>query len=304
MAEAQENDSWVDDLAEARDGEVDSGEEHPADPPAEAAAEPAAEPEAEAAAPEAEAEAGEERQVPLATFLDERNKLTAKIDILEQRLSQTTGNLDKLNGLQEQLEALREERAKKPAPDYLEDPKAYIDHSNEGVVQQLQAIGDQVKESQEVQGQTKQELENQQQTQNIMSAAGSAEAAFAEKTPDYWDALDYLRNVRRGQMKILAPEATPMQIDQAMRTEEFQTAAGMLTNGRNPAEYAYQYAKSVGYTGKKEEIPAKEAEDMADARENAQGLGNAGAALPQGDLENLMDMDNDEFDQALKEMFG
>jgi hypothetical protein len=289
MAEAEQN--WIDELAAARDDEQDTGEEHPAEQEPQEAL--------EAKAPEPE----KDDHVPLATFIEQRNKLTAKIDALEQQLQQRP-DASKIEGLREQIEALRAERQaqkeQQPPPDYLDDPKAYIDHTTKSVVEQLQALGNQVKESQETQAQTKEQLQQQQQIQSIIQAAGAAEAAFAERTADYWDALEHLRQVRRGQLQLAAPEATAEQLEQAIRAEEFQTAAGLLTRGMNPAEYAYNFAKTLGYTGKQAE--GQETDDMAERREQAQGMGGSG--MSRGDLEQMLEMNQDEFDQAMKETFG
>ena len=213
--------------------------------------------------------------------------------------------MQKLSTLEQEIRSLREAREaqnKPPPVDYLEDPKGYIDAQVGTTLDELRKVNETIQETTQAVGAQGQQLSTQRQIQAIQSMAAAGEEAFAKENTDYWEALDHLRNVRANQLRMAFPEANDNQIAEHIRAEEFSTAAQILQQGRNPAEYAYQYAKTVGYTPNQQrpKEPAN-AEAQEEARDNAQGLGSAGS---NSELASLMDMDRDEFDQAMKEVFG
>lgn len=316
MGKAADDTNWLDELAQTRDNEPDDlAGEHPADSEqtetdesqASAGAEQTESKDDDAGQADAQerAKQDEQRTVPLATMLEERNRLTSKIDLLEQRIAQQNDSLEKLRSLESDLRALKEQRDQvvEQAPDYLDDPKGYVDHTAKSVAQQLKELGDQTKKLSETQELTQKQQQQMAQVQQLATAMSTQEQEFAQKNKDYWDALEHYRNVRRQHMKLTFPQAQPHQIEQALQAEEFQTGAAVLQQGRNPAEYAYEMAKTLGYTRQKPEQEAEANAEMAANREKAQGLGSSGRSAG-GDIEDLMSKSADEFDQAMKEMFG
>jgi hypothetical protein len=296
MAKATDDNAWLEELANSRDNEVDAETQDVAEAAAVEEAQPAE------AAP---AEETPQEQVPLATMLEERNKMQARIDMLEQRLATSDQSLGRLEGLRDELAALRaaqQQPAPEPAPDYLEDPKGYIDASQKSVVEQLRDLGNQVKQSEAVQQQTREQLNNQAAVQQIQRVAAGDEEAFAQENKDYWEALDFLRSSRRNQLQVMFPDAQPAQIDGQMRMEEFQTVAAVLQRGGSPAQTAYTLAKTMGYTAQQDNTP-EDQEDLAEKRDKAQGLGGSGLPASPA-IDELMGMETDEFDQAMTEMFG
>jgi DNA repair exonuclease SbcCD ATPase subunit len=244
----------------------------------------------------------------LAALTEERNKLNARIQGLESQLNQMSDENSKFKALEEQIRSLRESKQQPaaPPPDYLDDPKAYVDHQAKSVVDELRSVKDQVSEVVQAGETTKEQLQQQTQIQQLQSMAGAAEENFAKTTPDYWEALEHMRTVRVQQLKLMFPDATDAQVQQHIRGEEFQAAATCLQRNVNPAEYAYSYAKSVGYQPAAKEDAEKataEAEDLAARKDLAESLGSGGSAND-ADLENLVDLNNAEFDAAMKEMFG
>ena len=309
----QPQDGWIEGLTGSRDAEPD---EELADAQARAA-EPTEEAPAEQAQPEeaqseeqqeAEKEAG---KVPVSVLTEERNKFQARIGALEGRINQLGQENTRYQSLAEEIRALKqakESESAQPEPDYLEDPKAYIDQKVGTTLDQLRNVQETVEQTTESVGAQNSAMQQQQQIQAIQRMAGSAEEAFAQTKSDYWEALEYARNARSGQLKLAFPDGTPAQLAEHIRAEEFATAAQILQQGRNPAEFAYEYAKSLGYTPEQaQEDPAVQ-RDIAAVRESvavpktdAQGLGSPGAS---SELDGLLNMEPDEFDQALKEVFN
>jgi uncharacterized protein YoxC len=290
-----EKDDWLDELAEVREQEgeeYDAGSEHPAETEEEVAAEPE---QAEPAEPEPA-----EQTVPLATMLETRNKLQARIDGLE---GNNKDLLEKFTLLSEKIAQREEKAAQVPEPDYLDDPKAYIDHSKQSLAEKLRSVEEQVAAANEKTQEASEAITQQQQVQAIQSAAGAMEAKFAEGHEDYWNALAHIREVRSTQLKMAFPEASDAQITEHLAGEEFATAAQLIQQNRNPAEYAYEYAKTIGYTASTATTSQTTDEDIETKKELAQGLGGSGE--DQGpDVGALADMDMPEFHQAMKEMFG
>lgn len=174
------------------------------------------------------------------------------------------------------LKELREQRAKPPEerdPDFLQDPKGYIDAKERKIAAALKKLeeGDtQRKQAEE------QQRQQQQQIAAIVTNVQHHEAAFVKETPDYHDALTHARNVRSQQLKMMFPQATDAQISQQISMEELSAAAQILQSGGNPAEFVYNYARTLGYAPK----PKGKQPDKSAART----LGSGGSdAQPDGD---------------------
>lgn len=256
---------------------------------------PAAEPEKAAAEPEkAEPkapEAKEARQIPLAAHLEERNKLRGEI---EQMRSER-------KALEERLARL-ENPPKPPAPepDYVADPKGYVDAKVKGALEQLNAeklapLTEQVEKS----GKTAEQAAAESQFQRFMGDLASSEQVFIQSTPDYYDALGHLRTIRFAELQIAHPDATQEQIANAVRQEELQMAAQLMRQGRNPHDVAYQIAKARGYTAKAA-APAAPVVSAVPAQKQLPPDQSLGAASGGGDA---VDEEADPFETAMKEMF-
>ncbi len=251
-----------------------------------------------------DADKDEPRYVPLATLEDERGKFQARLAGQDSQIQNLSTQLQGMQGLAEEIRTLRDAKAAKPdvkEPDYLEDPKAYIDHQASSTLDQLRSVEQSIETATEAVGAQGQVLNQQNQVQAIQTMAGAAEEAFAKDTPDYWEALAFYRDKRTEQLTMAFPQATPGQLQEHIRAEEFSTSATILQQGRSPAEYAYKFAKTLGYTEADPAAPGKTAEELEEAKLAAQGLGPSGGAPG---LDNLLDMGKDEFDQAMAEVFG
>lgn len=144
------------------------------------------------------------------------------------------------------LKELREQRAQPPKkdeeqePDFLQDPKGHIDGKFKGVLKKLDEVSKETKE-------TKEQAAQDRALQAVISTAGSQVTEFVEKTPDYPQAIEHIRSMRRGQLEMLYPQATAEQVAMLVSREEIAIAAQVVTGGKNFAEFAYEYAKRTGY---------------------------------------------------------
>lgn len=172
--------------------------------------------------------AEEPKVIPLAALLEERRKFQAELSERDRRL--------------QELETRVNEKLTppEPEPDFIEDPKAYIDAKVEKAVQAVKQIE-----------QKTTEVSAEQQITQVLTHVGSIEAEFVKSTPDYYDALGHIRQARTEQLQEIYPNATREQITQQLRQEEINTAVTFLQQGKNPSEAIYRMASKVyGYQAK------------------------------------------------------
>lgn len=194
--------------------------------------------------------------------------MRAKIAELEAKPSLTAqqqAQLDRLNA--------QEAAATKPkTPDFLEDPKGYVDAVKKQTDDALQEVK---QENQKLtQAQQQQAALNQ-----ILTGVAHHEQSFLKTTPDYHEAVNHVRGVRTSQLQMLYPQATAEQIQQQIAREEVGAAAQVLQGGGNPADFIYRYAKSVGYAPK-QAVAANGAANagIATDKDAVRTLGNGGGA--------------------------
>lgn len=246
----------------------------------------------------------QQRFVPHGAFHAEREQnkqLRARLAELESRQAPRL-TPEELLAIQRQMHPAAPAPAAAPPepepPNFLADPKGYIDTNLAKTAQQLEAI--KAANAQFAQ----QQAESARQTE-LRTTAQYAEMSFVKQTPDYYAALDYGRNARFQQLRLLYPQAPDIGLRQAIAGEELQLAAQAIQTGRNPAEVAYGYIQSLGY---KAAAPAPAA-PVAPAAPTAamlaaQTLGASSAADPAAAAIAEPEDPNAEVHAALAEMFG
>jgi hypothetical protein len=178
----------------------------------------------------------EQRSIPLAAHLEERRAFRAELDAMKR-----------------ELEAFKNPpKAPPPTPEFTEDPKAYVDHRVQSALEKLEGQTKQIEQVQQTAQQATQQSEAVQFSQTLQAA----EAAFVKETPDYYDALGHVREVRVNQLKLLAPGITDDQIVAQIRQEEFGMAQQLARAGRNPIQTVYELARAYGYQKKAAPPPA------------------------------------------------
>ena len=200
--------------------------------------------------------------------------------------------------MQQQIAALQKPQGQQPAaqpeqePDFLADPKGYVDRVDKKVSTALEKLD---KATQE----TAEQIKQREANEAVLRATQSAETEFYSKTPDYPQALQHIRGVRTQQLQALHPEATPEQISNHIAFEERETARVLVQQGRNPAEFAYNIARTLGYAKAAPPADPKPQPKPID-KDAVRTLGSGGGSgAPTEDAGNTMP----EFSAALAERF-
>ncbi len=217
--------------------------------------------------------------------------MTTQIDELRAQPKLTAEDADLLKSLKEQRQA---EKAPKD-PEFLEDPKGYVDAKQAKLDAALKRLDD-------AQTETRTRTQQQEQMQALVGAVQAHEQKFVTEKPDYNEALTHVRTVRTSQLRLLHPQATDAQIAQAVGNEELQAAHQILTAGGNPADFAYRYAQTLGYQPKQatQTQQTEPVEQKADKNAVRTLGGGGGSRAEDDDGGDAMP----EFTQALAERFG
>lgn len=155
-------------------------------------------------------------------------------------------------------------------PDFLADPKAYVDAQKA----KLQALTEKLDADKQQQTEAQKQ---QQQAQETWTKVLESEAQFVAATPDYHEALAHVRTVRTQQLHMMHPDATAQQIAQHIQGEEFQGAAALVAQGKNPSEFYYNYAKTFGYKPKAAPAPVTNQQQRPD-KDAVRTMGSGGGA--------------------------
>lgn len=178
-----------------------------------------------------------------------------------------------LQELTARIEALAKPAAAPPpepeGPDFLADPKAYVDDTRKQLKELTEKLDSKEKEQTEAQKQ-------QEAAQETWTKIVTAEGEFSATTPDYQQALQHIRTVTTAQIKLQFPQATDEQIARHIQQQEFQGAAQIVADGRNPSQVYYEYAKLIGYAPKAAPPPAVNGAPKPD-KEAVRTMGSGGA---------------------------
>ncbi len=188
-----------------------------------------------------ESQDGKDKLVPLAALHESREQIKtlrgkiAELEALPRLTEAQQKALEKLNAV--------EQAAVAKDPDFLEDPKGYVDSK-------LSQTKDALKKLDEANEHRAQQERAQAEVTQLVGAVSNKEQEFLKSTPDYYEAVTHIRTVRASQLQMLYPQATPEQITRQITLEEVGAARQILQGGGDPADFAYKYAKTVGYTPK------------------------------------------------------
>lgn len=233
--------------------------------------------------------------VPHAALHETREQLKEarrQIAALEAQPRLTAEDAELLKNLRQ-----RQQQPQEPAdPDFLQDPKGYVDTKLTRALKKLEAAETTANE-------TRQQLEQRNQVAEMMGVVQAHERTFVASTPDYNQALAHLRNIRTQQLQLLYPQATAAQIHQQISREELAGAHQALQAGQNPAEVVYKYAQTLGYKPAQSTPAATPTPTPPVDRSAARTLGSGGGGSPSSDASETEDP-LPEFTAALKERFG
>jgi hypothetical protein len=252
--------------------------------------------------PEVKAEEKPADTVPLAKFLRVQAELKEQLGKGELTIGEMRKELDELKAKLPKPEA-------PPDPDFVENPKGYVDAKLNGVLEKIAAANKTAEESGKKAEATATQAAEQVQVQAFMADLQSEEATFMQTAPDYYDALTHLRNIRTAQLKEFNPDITPEQISMTIRREEIGMAVQLKRAGRNATQVAYNIAKLHGYVPKAaahtpspSPSPTAALPDVPNKRlppEQTLGSGSAPA-----DPDVYQPGETDPFDTAMQSLFG
>lgn len=128
-----------------------------------------------------------------------------------------------------------------PPPEVDTQPVDYFLYENQQIKQSVQQVQQQLQE--------KQNQENERaQDANIRRELANIEAEFVSKTPDYMESAAYLKQQVANDLynRGVSQEDLGRAVDEQMKAMVLQSA----NMGANPAEFAYNLAKSRGFKSK------------------------------------------------------
>lgn len=159
----------------------------------------------------------------------------------EQEAAQIKANQRLLAAAMQQLQQQIAPQQQAPqVPEFDADPAGHLKYQVETVKQTLAQLA-------QAQAQ-RQQFEQQQAAQAQAEAAVvNTEAAFVAKTPDYYEALDFMRGKLAQRFETLGVPKEHVQ--QAVANDLRMFGLRALQAGQNPAEKVFQLAKIEGYNG-------------------------------------------------------
>lgn len=306
-----EEQAWLDNLVDdTADFEVEGGEEeeHETPPAAETEEQPGEDSGGEDAETgeevAAEADEGTEKPVKKPDESDPRFKAILA-ELQEERTKRQEAETKAIKyetywemvERQQQEKAEKAEASKEAIPDFDIDPTANLNARLEATE----------KAAQEAQ------MSHQQmaQMQALGQAVKQSEMTFVSQHPDYYDALAHVRDVVRktNAPMMKAKGMTDMQIEQMLAQNELAMAAQLLQVGQDPAQYAYEVAKTYGYQPK-ENVPESDAgqqgpdEDKLDKMEKGLKMSRGQSGSSKITKQEIDSMSLPEFEAAMAEAFG
>ena len=221
----------------------------------------------------------EEKTVPLAALLDERNEWKQRYAELEARLSKGNERVEKL------FEALNKTDQPSP-PEYEQDPLGNLKYSTESVRKEIE-------ETRKWREQLENSQKTQQQFQEFHNRVNSAEARFAQEHPDYWEAAQHVAKTQKETLELLG--VPNEHLDTALQRHLMGLVATAMQTGKDPAKVIYDLAKKGGFSGKKPQ-------DMETLKKGVE----ASKSVPSGknnetslSLEGLAKLSDEDFDKLV-----
>ena len=216
----------------------------------------------------------------------ENKQLKARLAELEGQTRLTAEDAALLQELRAQRSGKKQQETEEE-PDFMEDPKGHLEGRFKQILKRLDEADKEAKS-------TKEQFNQQEMMRVSIDTARAQVSEFVETTKDYPQAIEHVRSMRRGHLEMLYPQATAEQISQAVAIEEINLARQLVSSGQNFAEFAYNYAKRMGYQPPNP-ISAKKPDASA-----VRSLGSGGADTdpPETDADDPMN----EFREAQKEL--
>lgn len=239
------------------------------------------------AEPEAEPDRAEQRQVPLAALMEERNaarEARTKARELEEKYTRLESRFQQILDAQKQPEA--------PPPNVNDDPIGFMEHLNNEV--QTVKRTDAERRAQEAEQQRVVQAIN-----DLRSYYMEDIAEIRRDMPHWQDAASYLGSMRADQLAMVGH--TVDEIRRKIEAEELEVVMRARQSGKSPAQVVYDMAVKAGY--KPPKAPQNGAEKIATvAKGQKQAASLSGPGGGQGrttvpSIDEIASMTDEEFDK-------
>jgi hypothetical protein len=234
--------------------------------------------------------AAEPTLVPKQALDEARARLKEQRDLAE-RQSKTLDSFGEILKRLDKVQAPPQVEAAPQPPDLNQDPLAYIQWQNERIARMEQA-----------EAARQQHAQMSAQTNDLVSRAQMSEREFAARTPDYGDAVAFVKSQAMAEYAVLGiPEA---QREAAWNQQVLAMAQRTIQTGGNIGDVTYAIARARGFASKPAApppaaTPAPSA--VAASRAASQSLSGAGGSPPGDDgmtLEKLGSLRGAAFEKA------
>lgn len=224
--------------------------------------------------------------VPLATFLEVKSQLRDS----QRTVADLTENTSRFN---QRLEELKANLTPKPEEiKFDDDPLGAVSNKLDKVDERFDKLEGNLTENR-----------RQQQALQFQRNVQMAEERFVSDHPDYYQAVNHIRERRIAQYEMIGNSNPVAAFEQEAANVLYQA----VTAGKNPAQVVYDLAKDMGYTKpqiKNGEIKRESVKEIADKVDSAKSLsgtsgGPAKTGLDDMTAQDLMDLSDDEFDKML-----
>lgn len=227
----------------------------------------------------------------------ERRAYAQKMGILQ-------GRLDEINRWREQQSV--QPVSQEPEPDINQDPAKWVQYNFQKRDQMISQLQNELAQTKDYFGQREQEFSsyvNQStQDQSLKAAVRNDETEFAEQVPDYYDAIDYMTEMRHKELEALG-NYDPRSRAVMIANEVKNLAAVAQRQGISPAEAAYNIAQARGFNGRaaQRQQAKPRLDTIRKGQQASRSLSSAPGTSPRGalTLDNLANMGHDEFAQLV-----
>lgn len=217
-------------------------------------------------------------QPPAAVKVEDKKPDPLPYEELDKRYRNLQGALGEARGetrsLKQSMEQIAQDNARmqqflariaREQPAHDEDP--YL----APVQRQVQTLAAQQRDLIEATRQQQQVLERQRQMEMLTTSVSTSEAQFARSNPDYFEAVDHLKQGRLQEYEVMYPDGHPQaethainsgfrtaaELRNALLMQDVRTIAAHANQmGMTPAEMAYRLAKQRGYAARQTPSPA------------------------------------------------
>jgi hypothetical protein len=223
---------------------------------------------------------------------DNSTEFKDELSWAESRVRELNAETERLSRMRlalaaQQLQGPRPARPRPPdVPSYDEDPAEHLRHTQRQLAAQVSEVRQHLVNQARAQ-------QNQQLAQGFFGDIEQHEKSFRAERPDYDEATTYLHQRRDRQLEAWGVK-DPVQRQHILNNELVFLASTALSQGKNPAQVAYEAARRSGYGG---------AGNSGNTAQADPGSSWKRGFAPDVTARSLLDLDGAEFDAAWGKLF-